>query len=141
MRTKKAPPRSVPRSPVKVPEPPSAQSLALTAALDEVFTSMRTQIDLDLMAKTHAVGLLHKVTCRDNYITAEVRTEDLSTLASFNISTRINTGVVVLRIDVSSTFCDHFEEAAVRFKALTALMGVAQMIEKTYVQTWRFKAW
>lgn len=139
MRIRKRPAPKKPYIPAPV-LPPSPEVLALKASMAEVFSNMRTQIDLDLMAKTHAVGLLHKVTCRDNYITAEVRSEDLHVLATFTISTRVNIGEVTLKLDVSSTFCDYFNEAALRFKGLTALMSVATMIEKTYVQTWRFKA-
>lgn len=139
MRSRKRPQAPKPYTPPPV-LPPSPEVLAFRASMADIFSNMRTQIDLDLMAKTHAVGLLHKVTCRDNYLTAEVRTQELDVLASFTIGTWVNIGEVVLRLDVSSTFCDYFDEADTRFKALSALMEVARMIHKTYVQTWRFKA-
>ena len=141
MKTRRKP---APRKPYVAPPPapPIAESLALEASLSEVFTSMQLQANLELMKRTHAIGLFHKVDLsHEHYLTAEVCTEGhRDVICSFTVGVRVDLGRVHLKVQVSTTFCDDFDVAETRFKALMALMEVARMLEKTYVQTWSFSA-
>jgi hypothetical protein len=121
--------------------------IALGHALEEVFSNMQAQILLDLTSKVGVIdakglSLVAQVERRqgDSYLVAKVRTETYDDLCSFSIGTRIDLGKVMLRLDVSSTFCDSFFAADIRFNALKALMEVARMVDKTYLQTWVFEA-
>lgn len=142
MRTRKRPVSRAPSVPY-APPAPTPETVALGQALDEVFASMQLLVNLELMTRARAIGLFHKVDFSRNtsHLSCEVCTEGREdVLGSFTVGTRMEAGKVSLRIHVSTTFCDEYTIADTRFKALTAIMEVARMLQKTYVETWSFSS-
>lgn len=115
----------------------------LSEKIDSVLVDIQNQATLLLFDRTQAsAGMFFKVGRSGELVHCEVCTSDLMTIygrfvVSPNMVIDEQGRRIELKIRVNATLAESFKEAEVYYKALTIVMDVARLIEKTYCQTWR----
>lgn len=108
--------------------------------IDSILIDVQNQSALMLFDRTQGLGLAFSVNRVADTVQCTLMSEDqLVHYCRFSVSPMIVNGGMELRIRVTAHLADQtfFKEAETCLVAITALMDVARMIDKTYCQTWR----
>jgi hypothetical protein len=111
--------------------------------LESVFIDIQNQATLTLFDKTKPLGLFFRVDRHGEWLRCEVCTENNTmSYGHFTIGARLIDGKLLLksRIVSNNISADEFDEVEQHIRAMTVLLEVCRMIDKTYCQPWNTNA-